>query len=227
MPSAPPCRPLPHAVCSPMPSAPPYRADPSTAHAARPPTSGGGGGGDGDDFGAWATNAPPPPAPARTPCHPLPPPIRPLDRTRHPSTYKWRWWWQRRRRLRCVGDKRASTICTREDDPMPSAPPTDPTPRLHTPPVHLQVAVVVAATATTSVHGRQTRLHHSGPQTDALRASFLARTGAQMLTGPVVRTPRSSNPPSFTRLQDRIPQIPPPPPILKTFKTTCKPITCN
>jgi hypothetical protein len=148
----------PHAVRS------PHRSDPSTAHAARPPTSGGGGGGDGDDFGAWATNTPPPPAPARTtPCRPLPPPIRPLDRTRRPSTYKWRWWWRRRRRLRCVGDKRASTICTREDDPMPSAPPTDPTPRPHTPPVHLQVAVVVAATATTSVRGRQTRLHHGPP----------------------------------------------------------------
>jgi hypothetical protein len=47
---------------------------------------------------------------------------------------------------------------------MPSAPPTDPTPRPHTPPVHLQVAVVVAATATTSVRGRQTRLHHLHPR---------------------------------------------------------------
>ncbi|KAI0300278.1 hypothetical protein BC826DRAFT_668816 [Russula brevipes] len=42
--------------------------------------------------------------------------------------------------------------------------------------------------------GDETRLHHSGPQTDALRA-FLACTGAQMLTGPAVRMPRSSTPP--------------------------------
>ena len=34
-----------------------------------------------------------------------------------------------------------------------------------------------------------------GLQTDALRARFLARTGAQMPTGPAVRTPRSSTPP--------------------------------
>jgi hypothetical protein len=92
----------------PIPSSPPHRANPSTAHAARPPTSGsGGGGGDGDDFGAWATNARPPPTPRTTPYRPVP----------H----------------------------------------TEPTPRPHTPPVHLRVAVVVvAAMATTSVRGRQT-----------------------------------------------------------------------
>jgi hypothetical protein len=42
-----------------------------------------------------------------------------------------------------------------EDDPtgMPPVPHTDPTPRPCTPPVHLRVVAVVAATATTLVHG--------------------------------------------------------------------------
>jgi hypothetical protein len=41
-------------------------------------------------------------------------------------------------------------------------PHTDPTRRLRAPPVHLRVAVVVAATAMTLVRGRRTRIHHSG-----------------------------------------------------------------
>jgi hypothetical protein len=95
-----------------MPSVPPHRSDPSTAHTAHPPMSGGGGGGDGDDFGAWATNAPSP----------------------------------------------------------------------------------------------------LGPPDGRIEG---ARTGAQILTGPAVRA-KVLNAPSFMRLQDRTPQIPPPPPILKT-----------
>jgi hypothetical protein len=90
----------------PMPSIPPHRPDPSTARTARPPMSGGGGGVDGDDFGMWATNAPPR---TRGPMPSVPPPVQPLDRTRHPSTYEWRRWRRRRRRLWCVGDECAST----------------------------------------------------------------------------------------------------------------------
>jgi hypothetical protein len=52
-----------------------------------------------------------------------------------------------------------------EDDPtgMPPVPHTDPTPRPRAPPVHLRVAAVAAATATTLVRGRRTHIHHSGP----------------------------------------------------------------
>ncbi|KAI0277546.1 hypothetical protein BC826DRAFT_1181784 [Russula brevipes] len=89
----------------------------------------------------------------------VPHPIRPLDRARRPSTYEWRRWWRRRRRLWCWATN-AHAVRS----------PPDPTPRPRAPPVHLRVAAVAAAKATTLVRGRRTRMlsvppHRSDPST--------------------------------------------------------------
>ncbi|KAI0283839.1 hypothetical protein BC826DRAFT_1109969 [Russula brevipes] len=139
----------------PMPSVPPHRSDPSTMRAMRPPTSGGGGVGDGD-FGAWATNAPPPlRPPEKDDDDPMPSALSTARAARPPTSGSG-------------GDGDGDVFSAwvtnappplgpNEDDPMLSVPHTDPTPRPRALPIHLRVAAVVAATATT--------LHHKSSRT--------------------------------------------------------------
>ncbi|KAI0288775.1 hypothetical protein BC826DRAFT_1107518 [Russula brevipes] len=117
-----------------------------------------GGGGNGDDFGAWATNAPPtlwpPEKDNDNPMSSVPPPIGPLDCARRPSTYEWRRWWRRWRRLRPP---------EKDDNLMPSVPPPIRSLDHTRHPSTYEWRGGGGATATTSVRGRRTHLHHSGP----------------------------------------------------------------
>ncbi|KAI0284390.1 hypothetical protein BC826DRAFT_1109774 [Russula brevipes] len=115
---------------------------PSTARTARPPMSGGSGGVDGDDFGvvgverASTTRAP---ETRTTSCRPFPHPIRPLDRAHRPPMSGG---------SGGVDGDDFGVWATNsppplgppendKDDPMPSVPPPDQTPRPRAPPVHL------------------------------------------------------------------------------------------
>ncbi|KAI0275796.1 hypothetical protein BC826DRAFT_1114281 [Russula brevipes] len=189
-------------------------------HAHRPsPTSDGGGGGKGDDFGAWATNT----HAVRSPT------TDPTSRPRAPpSTYQWWLAWWRRRRLWCLGDEHACCPFPTRSNPS--------TARAARPP-----------TSGGGGGGKGDDFGAGGgggggegddfgawatnaplplrPQTDALRARFLVHTGVQMPTGPLCAHQGPQHPPSFMRLQDQIPQIPPPPRYSRPHPQTVAPGT--
>ncbi|KAI0282675.1 hypothetical protein BC826DRAFT_1110686 [Russula brevipes] len=146
----------------------PHRSDPSTARAARPPTSGGGGAGEGDDVGAWATNAHAVRSPHRS----------------DPST-------ARAARPPTSGGGGAGEgddvgAWATNAHAVRSPPPIRPLDRA--PPVHLRVAAVVPAKATTLVRGRRTRMLGGGGAGEG------DDVGAWATNAHAVRSPHRSDP---------------------------------